>query len=73
MKHAEATKVKFTIQLNGSMQIVIHDNGKGIDWNNQRAFSNGIENIHKRMKEANGEVKFSNDNGTLVSLTIPVV
>lgn len=73
VKHAEATKVKFTIQLNGSMQIVIHDNGKGIDWNNQRAFSNGIENIHKRMKEANGEVKFSNDNGTLVSLTIPVV
>lgn len=73
VKHAEATKVFFSVQLNGMMQIVIHDNGKGIDWNNQRTFSNGIENIRKRMKEVNGEVKFSNENGTLVSLTIPVV
>lgn len=71
VKHAEATKVKFTIQLNGSMQIVIHDNGKGIDWDNQRAFSNGIENIRRRMEEMNGEVKFLNENGTIVSLTIP--
>jgi signal transduction histidine kinase len=70
VKHAEASKVFFSVQLNGMMQIIIHDNGKGIDWNNQRAFSNGIENIRRRMKEVNGEVKFSNEKGTVVSLTI---
>jgi signal transduction histidine kinase len=72
VKHAEATKVSFSIHLNHTMQIVIHDNGKGIDWSSQRSFSNGIENIQKRMKEINGEVGFTNERGTKVSLTLPV-
>jgi signal transduction histidine kinase len=72
VKHSGATKVFFSVELNGSMQIVIHDNGKGIDWDNRRAFSNGIENIKKRMKEINGQVNFSNDQGTKVSLSIPL-
>lgn len=72
VKHAGATKVHFHIQLNHNMQIVIHDNGKGIDWNSQRPFSNGIQNIEKRMKEINGKVGYSNEHGTKVSLTIPV-
>lgn len=72
VKHAGATKVCLTIELNEMMKIVIHDNGKGIDWNDQRAFSNGIQNIKKRMKEINGEVVFSNDHGTKVTLTIPL-
>jgi len=54
------------------IQIIIHDNGKGIDWNNRRAFSNGLENISKRMKEINGDVHFANEQGTKVSLTIPL-
>ena len=73
VKHAGATRVWFSVQLNGTMQIIIHDNGKGIDWNNRRAFSNGLENIHKRMKEINGEVSFSNEHGTKVSLDIPLI
>jgi len=72
VKHAEATKVCFSIELNHSMQIIIHDNGKGIEWNSQRPFSNGIQNIEKRMKEINGKVGFTNEGGTKVSLTIPV-
>jgi len=59
-------------QVNGKMQVIIHDNGKGIDWNNQRAFSNGIANLKKRMKEINGSVTFSNEKGTKVSLAIPL-
>jgi signal transduction histidine kinase len=73
VKHAEASKVFFSVQLNGMMQIIIHDNGKGIDWNNQRAFSNGVENLKKRMKEIEGSVSFSNENGTKVLLTIPLI
>src|SRR5213075_1301303 len=45
VKHAEATKVFFSIQVNEKMQIIVRDNGKGIDWNNLRAFSNGLQNI----------------------------
>jgi ligand-binding sensor domain-containing protein/two-component sensor histidine kinase len=72
VKHSGASKVWFIIELNGQMQIIIHDNGKGIDWNNQRAFSNGIQNIEKRMKEINGNVKFTNKQGTKVAMTVPV-
>jgi signal transduction histidine kinase len=54
------------------MRIIIHDNGKGIDWNHQRAFSNGMQNIDRRMKEINGTVSFENAAGTKVSLTIPL-
>jgi len=71
VKHAGATRVCFAVELKEIMKIVIHDNGKGIDWNNQRAYSNGIGNIKKRMKEINGEVTFLSDHGTKVTLTIP--
>ena len=72
VKHAGASRVNFSVELSRMIQITIHDNGKGIDWNNQRAFSNGIQNIRQRMKEINGEVKFYNEQGTKVVLTIPM-
>ena len=72
VKHAEATKVYFSVALDGMMQIVIHDNGKGMDRDHQRAFSNGLDNIVKRMKEIKGNVKFANDKGTKVSLSVPL-
>ena len=71
VKHSEATRVCFSVELEKRIQIIIHDNGKGIDWNNRRAFSNGLENISKRMNEISGEVNFANKDGTKVSLTIP--
>ena len=64
VKHAGATKVCFSVELEKMIKIIIHDNGKGIDWNNRRAFSNGMENISRRMKEINGDVNFVNEQGT---------
>jgi len=72
VKHACATKVCFSVHLDSVMEIVIHDNGKGIDWDNRRAFSNGIENVNRRMKEIRGAVDYANEKGTKVSLTIPL-
>ena len=72
VKHSGANRVCFSVELDGQMKIIIHDNGKGIDLDHRRAFSNGIDNINKRMKEINGEVKFFNDQGTRVSLSIPL-
>jgi signal transduction histidine kinase/ligand-binding sensor domain-containing protein len=73
VKHSEATEVSFSVESNSRMQIIIHDNGKGIDINDQRMFSNGLDNIEKRMKEINGKVDFINDHGTKVSLSIPLI
>ncbi|MFI5132338.1 MAG: two-component regulator propeller domain-containing protein, partial [Chitinophagales bacterium] len=72
VKHAEATEVHITISLHNHVDILIHDNGKGIDWENLRPFSNGMMNIRKRMRDAGGSVDFRNEDGTIVALSIPL-
>lgn len=72
VKHSGASCASFSVELSDRIRITIHDNGKGIDWNNTRAFSNGIQNIKQRMRDVKGEVKFSNEQGTKVVLTIPL-
>ena len=72
VKHADASCVHFSVELGSMIKITIHDNGKGIDWEKRRAFSNGIHNIQQRMKDIKGVVKFRNEKGTKVVLTIPI-
>jgi signal transduction histidine kinase len=73
VKHAQASQVSFSVYLNGGIEIIIHDNGKGINWDLIRPFSNGLHNIKKRMSEINGDVQFKNENGTKVILSIPEI
>jgi signal transduction histidine kinase len=70
-KHAGASQVYFSVKLNGEIEIIIHDNGKGINWNTMRPFSNGIQNIQRRMNEIHGKVTFLNEKGTKVIMSIP--
>ncbi len=72
VKHANATQVYFSVELNREIQIIIHDNGTGIDWNNQRPYSNGLQNIRKRMNEIKGKADFANEQGTKVLLLVPL-
>ena len=72
VKHANASRVRFSVQLNRGIEIIIHDNGKGIDWNNLRINSYGLENIRNRMMEMNGRAEFINEQGTKVILYIPL-
>ncbi|MCC7401129.1 MAG: hypothetical protein IT214_06555 [Chitinophagaceae bacterium] len=72
IKHAQATSVNFSVRLNELIEIVIHDNGKGIDWNHLRAAGMGLQNITKRMNEVNGKASFLNENGAKVILRIPL-
>lgn len=71
VKHANATQVDFSISLGKKIEIVIHDNGKGIDLNAVRPFSNGLQNVRRRMKDINGKVAFNNLHGTQVTMSIP--
>lgn len=72
VKHAQASEVYFSIRLNGGIEITIHDNGKGIDWDRVRPFSNGLQNIQRRMSAIKGKVVFNNAYGTKVVLTVPM-
>jgi len=71
VKHSGASKVYFSVTLNKNIEIVVHDNGKGINLNSLRPFGNGIQNIQRRMAEIHGHVDFQNEKGTKVVLNIP--
>ncbi|GAC1705267.1 MAG: hypothetical protein NVS9B7_09600 [Flavisolibacter sp.] len=72
VKHASATEVRISVSLLNGLVITIKDNGLGIDLENLRPFSNGLNNIKKRMQEINGSAHFINDQGTKVELFLPL-
>ena len=69
IKHSKATQVKIILSKEpDGLSLVIHDNGKGIDFDNIRQFSNGLQNMKKRMQDVEIELAITNDNGTKISL-----
>ncbi len=72
VKHANATRVDISFSFDGQLKIIIHDNGKGIDFSSQRRFSNGLKNMESRMRVVNGNFTIRNEGGTLAELTVPL-
>jgi signal transduction histidine kinase len=72
VKHARADEVALTIDVNKNLTISIQDNGVGFDKNNVRPYSNGLQNIEKRMKDINGFADIQNNAGTTVILSAPL-
>jgi signal transduction histidine kinase len=71
IKHSEAKSAELAFEFRDhTLQLSIHDNGKGMDINKQSMFGNGIVNMQRRMKEAGGEVAIENKNGTTVRLVL---
>lgn len=69
LKHSRATEVNITLTIDGKLIILqIHDNGKGIDFENLREFGNGLKNMKKRMEDVEIDFSIENKNGTLVTL-----
>lgn len=75
VKHAGATEVIIRFSRNNDkkeLTVSIADNGKGIDLTNIRPFANGLENMKKRMADINGQILIESNNGTDISITVPV-
>ena len=72
VKHAKAQTVTIVVSIDSHLKFNIHDDGKGIDWNQIRPFSNGLSNIQKRMEEVGGKAVFHNNGGTEVVLDVPL-
>ncbi|MEP7141558.1 MAG: 7TM diverse intracellular signaling domain-containing protein [Ferruginibacter sp.] len=69
LKHSRATDVSINLKREADgLSLYIHDNGKGIDFNNLRRFGNGLINMKKRMEETNMLLTIENKNGTLITL-----
>ena len=71
IKHAHATEVSITAQINGrSLQLKIADNGKGFDLASTTQFGNGLKSMKRRAEEMNGQLDIYNHSGTTVDLTL---
>ncbi len=73
VKHSKANKVSINFTFNNQLHIIISDNGKGIDFDNVRQFSNGLENMKKRIESIAGTINIQNSNGTLIDIKIPII
>lgn len=72
LKHAEATAVVIRINTDEGLEIIISDNGKGIDLDKLRQFGNGLKNIARRMESIGGRYHIENKNGTVSTLSLPL-
>jgi signal transduction histidine kinase len=70
IKHAQASRVKYEVTINEKLTITIHDNGRGVQQEN--LFGNGLKNMKQRMKDSGGSFAITPDNGTLVTLILPL-
>lgn len=73
VKHAQASTVTMVMQIDNNLHIIINDNGKGFNINENRLKGNGLGNYQKRMNSLKGTVKINSDrNGTIIEFEIPL-
>jgi signal transduction histidine kinase/ligand-binding sensor domain-containing protein len=72
VKHSGADVVIITIKTDKWLSIAIQDNGMGFDMRNIRPFSNGLNNMQKRMNDIQGRLEIIQNNGTLIILSSPL-
>jgi PAS domain S-box-containing protein len=75
VKYAEATNAILNIKIEeGVFSIFISDNGKGFEFKNISRFSNGIQNMKKRISDLGGIINIDSGkaSGTNIFLYIPV-
>ena len=72
VKHAQATDVIITIEVGKWLTIQIRDNGIGLSNSSPSPFGNGLTNMRNRIKELKGTFDISNQDGTIVTMTVPL-
>ncbi len=72
VKHADASIVQIHFFQTKQVEVLISDNGKGIDLNNIRAFANGINNMKERIETVGGSFEIRNNLGTEIKISLPV-
>lgn len=70
VKHAGASEVTIEFKQHPqNLDVIIKDNGRGIDLDAIRPFANGLENMKKRMADIDGLLKIKNETGTEIRIS----
>jgi signal transduction histidine kinase len=73
IRHAQATEVIISVNITDELNIVIRDNGRGIEHSAKNRFGNGLKNMDERMKEVNGLLHIDGKKGTVINLRAPLI
>lgn len=76
VKHSSATDAHLSLVVNEhGIEITVEDDGKGFDTERIRAFSNGLQNMRRRMESVDGtcEIRTRSGVGTSITLHVPRV
>ena len=74
VKHSKSQNVYFNIKINEPdlFEIIIKDDGIGIDFSRIDQFGNGLQNMRKRIEDINGKFEITNDGGTSIQFSIRI-
>lgn len=72
VKHAKADNVIIDFYCTNGLDIIIHDDGKGINNEKLNEFGNGLKNMQRRMESIGGTFSITSSNGTKVQLHLPL-
>jgi len=72
VKYAQANKVIIQIDIGKKLDISIQDDGVGFDIKTVRPFSNGLNNMQKRMRDIGGYMEIVQKKGTIITLSAPL-
>jgi len=69
LKHSHASRAELSFLLRETQgEILVYDNGKGINPENLNRFGNGLQNMKQRMESIGGYFLIENREGTFIRL-----
>jgi signal transduction histidine kinase len=72
IKHSGADKVEVEITCGEKLRIIVADNGKGLNPDQNNDGGNGLKNMRQRIQQLNGSFFIKNDNGLTLIFEIPL-
>jgi signal transduction histidine kinase len=72
VKHAQASEVNVRLTIDKNLEIIMHDNGKGLKYPFENFSHHGLNNMRHRTDGLHGSIQFLNQKGTTIILSIPV-
>ncbi len=72
VKHAAAERVNIRMEVGRELAITIQDDGIGFDGGRIRPFSNGLQNMQKRIRDIGGTLSIHSGPGTTLHLSVPL-
>lgn len=73
VKHSGATLVSIFINVTDHLELIIEDNGRGLNTGKPTSLGNGLRNMQRRMEQVGGTFTISyNPQGTRVVLSAPL-